>query len=431
MKLYWKLFVRVIFVNTLLSTVVWAIFSFVMVRNHREDMLRHFRTELVAHRGVINRFLLWDDILSVQSVLENIVEENSIIDAAFVLDGERSVAYTFRDGIPSQLKTLQPEGTEHPIAKEFISTDGNILYDIAALVNSEDVMLHLIISRSSLDKESRPILIVIVLIGVLMTIAGIPVAILFASWTTKEVERLTFSLEKRTKELEHLNRELESFSYSVSHDLRAPLRAIDGFSRILLEDNMDELSDKAKDSLSRIMKAVENMGNLIDSILKLSRIGRRELERKRVNLSEIVSNITENIETGDNDRKVDFKIAENVFAEVDKHLISVALENLLRNAVKFSSKGERAEVEFKAEKSGDMTVYSIKDNGVGFNMKYCDKLFKPFQKLHGEREFSGTGIGLSIVDKVISMHGGRIWAKSEPGKGAEFFFTLNKERRFS
>jgi len=239
-----------------------------------------------------------------------------------------------------------------------------------------------------------------------------------------ERRRMEDELRARTIELQASNRELESFSYSVSHDLRAPLRALDGFSRILLDDFYDSLPDDGKSHLNRIREAAQQMSQLIDDMLRLSRITRAEMRHDQVNLAEIASRIVDSLKTHEPERAVTVNIQDNLLAQGDEGLLRMAMENLLNNAWKFSAKTDPAEIEVGQTIIQGKEMFFIRDNGVGFDMNYADKLFAVFQRLHSPREFPGTGIGLAIVQRVIHRHGGRIWAESEPGKGATFYFTL-------
>jgi PAS domain S-box-containing protein len=246
--------------------------------------------------------------------------------------------------------------------------------------------------------------------------------------TEQELRELTSELEtrvqERTAELERTNKELESFSYSVSHDLRAPLRAIDGFSRLLLEDYGATLEGEAQDYLIRVRKAVQRMGNLIDDLLNLSRVSRAELRPATVDLSRLATEIAAELREGNGARAVDVSIAPGLTAQGDPQLLRVALHNLLGNAWKYTGKTPQARIEFGAFQQDDETVYFVRDNGAGFDMQYAGKLFGAFQRLHTEREFAGTGIGLATVARIVHRHGGEIWAEGVPGVGATFYFIL-------
>ena len=244
----------------------------------------------------------------------------------------------------------------------------------------------------------------------------------------EEIRRLNAELERRvserTAELTAVNKELEAFSYSVSHDLRAPLRSIDGFSQALLEDYREKLDEQGKDYLQRVRAAAQRMGQLIDDLLGLSRVTRREMRYETFNLSQIAQSVAAELQRREPKRQVSFVIAEGLMANGDVRLLRVVLENLLGNAWKFTSNNNRASIEFGViENEGNLT-YFVHDDGAGFDMAYADKLFGAFQRLHSVTEFEGTGIGLATVQRIVHRHGGRIWAEGAVGQGATVYFTL-------
>jgi light-regulated signal transduction histidine kinase (bacteriophytochrome) len=241
-------------------------------------------------------------------------------------------------------------------------------------------------------------------------------------------EKARQDLEYANHELEATNRELEAFSYSVSHDLRAPLRSIDGFSQILLEDYADELDEDGKNYLSRVRAASQRMGRLIDDLLGLSRVTRGAMSRERVNLSALAEEVAKGLREARPERAVEFSAQPRLEVWGDLKLLRVALENLIGNAWKFTEKEPEARIEFgmdeELSRRGRVPVYYVRDNGAGFEMAYADKLFGAFQRLHGSDEFEGTGIGLATVQRIVHRHGGRIWAEGEVDRGATFYFTL-------
>ena len=243
---------------------------------------------------------------------------------------------------------------------------------------------------------------------------------------TEEVQALNRSLEERvrlrTSELETTNRELEAFSYSVSHDLRAPLRTIDGFSLALEEDYADAVGVDGKDYIKRVRTGVQRMGELIDALLQLSRITRAPIERSHFNLSAVATAVVADLQEQNREREVTFKVESGLEADADPKLLRVALENLLGNAVKFSAKVPHAVIEFGWDRAKD--AWFVRDNGAGFDMHYADKLFNAFNRLHGDKDFKGSGIGLATVARVIRRHHGTIWADSVVDRGATFWFTL-------
>ena len=231
-------------------------------------------------------------------------------------------------------------------------------------------------------------------------------------------------VETRTQELQHANRELESFCYSVSHDLRSPLRAIDGFSYTLAEDYDELFDDDAKDYLQRIRKSSQRMGQLIDDLLKLSRIGRTRPERDSVCLSDIASQIAKTLYERNPERQVDVKIQPDVSVTGDSRLLQIALENLFDNAWKFTAKTQHAVIEFNCQQMPGEKLICVKDNGAGFDPAFASKLFSAFTRLHTDDEFPGTGIGLATVERVIKAHGGRIWAEAQIDRGTTICFIL-------
>jgi signal transduction histidine kinase len=223
---------------------------------------------------------------------------------------------------------------------------------------------------------------------------------------------------------EALNQELEAFSYSVSHDLRSPLRAIDGFSLAVLEDNGDKLDGEGKASLERVRAATQRMGRLIDDLLELSRVARAPIRLEPVDLTAMTATVVAELREAEPARDVAVTIAPALATRGDPRLVRVVLDNLLGNAFKFTGKCERATIEIGATSDGGGRVFFVRDNGAGFDPAYAEKLFGAFQRLHDAREFAGTGIGLATVQRIVRRHGGRVWAIGEPGKGATFSFTL-------
>ena len=260
-------------------------------------------------------------------------------------------------------------------------------------------------------------------------VAGISTDITERKRAEDQVRRLNLDLERkvseRTAELEAANREMEAFSYSVAHDLKSPLRTIGGFSRILAKDYAGSLDSTGLDYLGRLQSASARMGELIDSLLRLSQVMRAEMTLERVYLSGMARTIAEELRRASPERVSEFIIHDNLAAVGDQPLLRIAMENLMGNAWKFTGKKGAARIEFGSSgEEGGRTVFFVRDNGAGFEMKHAEKLFIPFQRLHGEDEFPGTGIGLATVQRIIQRHGGRIWAEGEKESGATFYFTL-------
>src|SRR5258706_3074741 len=244
----------------------------------------------------------------------------------------------------------------------------------------------------------------------------------------QEILRLNAELEgrvrERTTQLETANRELEAFSYSVSHDLRAPLRAIDGFSHALSEDFAEHLPQEARGYLARIRNSAQRMAQLIEDLLNLSRVSRAPLKRRDVDVSQLARQVVGELQQREPGRKVEVSVWDGMRAEADPRLLQAALENLVGNAWKFTSKAEKAHIEIGALRDSARVTFFVRDNGAGVDMTYANKLFGAFQRLHSVNEYTGTGIGLATVQRIVHRHGGRTWAQGEVGKGAVFFFTL-------
>lgn len=243
-----------------------------------------------------------------------------------------------------------------------------------------------------------------------------------------EVRHLNLELEKRvaerTAQLEFANKELEAFSYSVSHDLRAPVRSLDGFSKIVLEEYQEKIDESGQNYLLRIRSSAQYMAQLIDDLLKLSLVNRTGLIMQQVNLSRMAREIADRFHEQEPGREVEFRIQEGITLQADNHFIRIVLENLLANAWKFTSTHPTARIEFGMTRQGKTPVLFIRDDGAGFDMNYKSKLFGVFQRLHSKAEFPGTGIGLATVQRIIYRHGGAVWAEGEVEHGATFFFTL-------
>jgi PAS domain S-box-containing protein len=240
----------------------------------------------------------------------------------------------------------------------------------------------------------------------------------------RRIQKLYDQLTRDNIDLAVVNRELEAFSYSVSHDLRGPLRAIDGFSQALLEDCGASLDETGRDHLARVRRAAQRMGHLIDDLLKLSRVVRADLTEEKVDLSAIAATVIEGLQSEDLQRDVSVEIEAGLAARGDRRLLAIALQNLLGNAWKFTAGKEQATIAFGRTKQDGRTAFFVKDNGAGFDMAHADRLFRAFQRLHDSRSFPGSGIGLATVQRVIHKHGGRVWATAEEGRGATFYFAL-------
>ncbi len=243
-----------------------------------------------------------------------------------------------------------------------------------------------------------------------------------------ELRRLNADLERRnaaqSEALEQANRELQSLSFAISHDLRAPLRTITGFSKIVLAAGAGKLDQETLDNLGRVAAGAERMSSLIDDLLKLSRVSRMELQRQSLDISQLAGAVAARLAQAHPERQLELQITPDMTAQADQALCQIALENLLGNAWKFTARTAAAKIEVgQLERNGEM-IFFVRDNGAGFDMRYAGKLFGAFQRLHSQREFDGNGIGLSIVQRIVIKHGGNVWAEAKPGEGAIVHFTL-------
>jgi PAS domain S-box-containing protein len=314
----------------------------------------------------------------------------------------------------------------HPDDREFVTREVN-----DALLNKKPYSIdHRIVLKNGIEKiVHEQAEVIFNEAGVAIKMSGTVQDVTERKRAEEEVRKLNIELEQRvtdrTKELQAAYQELEAFSYSVAHDLRSPLRIIDGFSRLILKEYDEKLDSTGRDYITRVQGASQRMGQLIDALLKLSQVMRTGITREDVDLSAFAGNVAEDLKKTQPERRAEFVIKEGLHAKGDPSLMMLVLENLIGNAWKFTSKKEEAVIEIGMETAADgSAVYFVRDNGAGFDMKYSDRLFNPFQRLHAEMEFPGTGIGLATVQRIIQRHGGRIWAVGQKDRGATFYFTI-------
>lgn len=316
---------------------------------------------------------------------------------------------------------------------------GNNLFDLFPNAENEAIFKQVLDTGKPLDFDSKPFTFpgqtesaywnwsLIPILGIKNNIQGLVLSLIDVTelqHKQDKISKLNDILMKKTMELAVANKELEAFTYSASHDLQAPLRSISGFSEILLEDYQDCLDTQGKEYLKRVVRSSEKMSQLVQDLLKLSRISRKEMTFSTVNLSNQAKEIINELQQKEPDRQVSVTIEPDLKVQADDNLLRIALTNLLSNAWKFTKQQTKPSITIGTTKRNDETVFYIKDNGAGFNMDQSEKLFVPFQRLHSEKEFEGTGIGLPMVARIIHRHQGNIWAEGKPGKGAIFYFTL-------
>ena len=331
--------------------------------------------------------------------------------------------------VVNMVRSSAPVEAIAPLLQKAIRAQNRAMVEMTSLVDIHHMAAEAALETSKQDFQRT----VGLMLGLGLLAIGLALAIVMLVLRrdrilSNELEAYQNHLEElvanRTRELEAVIEELRSFSYSLAHDLRQPLRGLDGFSLLLEEDYSDVLDDTARDYLRRIRAGSQLMGRLLDGMLRLTSLSRYELIRQPVNLSNICKQIVEQPQYQESDRQVEWVFENGVQAHADESLMLIALENLLSNSWKFTRDTPQPRIEFGSYRSDATIVYYVKDNGAGFDMAYADKLFSNFGRLHRTDEFEGTGIGLATVDRIIKRHGGEIWAKSEPGQGAVFFFTL-------
>lgn len=463
-------------VMTILVSGGYGLFSFY---HHRQ-----ISQELWMERGVIlaegvQRLILWDDRVALQKLLQSEVTGSPVLKYAFVVQGGLPYVSTLSPGVPTALLQHSAQRRQVPVWG-FRDQNDNFLYDISVDLGQAESLLHLGIDRGEIDREVRPLLLANLAMSLSVITIGVLLSLILARRTTREVDALVQALRRygevssaeeeilhpqsaevaeliatfkhltrarkdaeqeilalnaalearvkdRTAQLEAANQELDAFAYSVSHDLRAPLRGIDGFSLALVEDFGDQLSAEGQDYLRRIRAGCVRMGTLIDDLLYLSRLARNALRREAIDLSLIARQVADELQQLQPARRVDWVIAPHLETVADPALLRAVLDNLLGNAWKFTRQQEHARIEFNGFSQGEEHIFFVKDNGAGFDMRYADKLFNVFQRLHKAEEYEGTGIGLATVQRVIQRHGGRVWAQGEIAQGATFYFSLKED----
>jgi signal transduction histidine kinase len=476
MKLKEIIALKVIALLTLMIIAVSTANAYYAIMRNRTMTLNLWKTRSLVLAEGFKRLILWDDRLAIKQMMLSEKQGNDTLLYCFLVKGETPYVYTFETGVPPALLQQRPPATGQPVW-EFQDKERMVAYDIATIIDNSGTTLHLGLKRSAIDEKMQPLITAIVLIGLFTIAISSFLAVRIARRTTREVDTLAAAISRygelnddngltidattseisdlvssfkqltarrktaemelaalnaqlemrvteRTAQLTAANKELDSFAYSVSHDLRAPLRGVEGFSYALLEEYADKLDETGKDYINRIRKGCVRMGKLIDDLLKLSRITRSEINRTSVDLVKVAEQAIMDLKNNDPDREVEIRIEPGMTAIADLTLIRTVLENLLGNAWKFTRNVARPVIQFSSMKKDKTCIYCIKDNGAGFNMEYADKLFLPFQRLHRTDEFEGTGIGLASVHRVLLMHGGKIWAESEEGIGSTFYFTL-------
>jgi PAS domain S-box-containing protein len=381
-------------------------------RDHLEELVKERTTELEIERNKVQQYM---DIAGVILIIIDANRQVTLINQK----GCEVLGGSYRDIIGKDwFETFVPENIRQEVIQGFNKLlAGKINYfeyfeNPILTLNGEE---RLIAWHNALLKDDAG-----KVIGTLSSGEDITEQ----KYAETQIKKLNRDLQDRALALEATNKELEAFSYSVSHDLRAPLRGIDGFSQVLLDEYQDKLDEKGQNYLNRVRNAAQRMAQLIDDMLKLSKVSRGKVNIRNINLSRIAYEIANELSESDPERNVKFIIPDDIMANADKQLLTIVLQNLIGNAWKFTSKHKKAIIEFGMFQQDRKAVYFVRDDGVGFNMQYAQKLFGAFQRLHSTNEFPGTGIGLATVQRIIHRHGGRIWAESEIEKGTTIYFTL-------
>lgn len=346
------------------------------------------------------------------------------------LNEKAAAAYITQQAVVEMVQNGAGVEEVSPLLQKAIDSQHEAGIEMATLIEMQEVSAEQALKRSELRYDNT-----LLILSVVAVVAGIS-AIIIAGLALARDRKLAMELEghryhledlvsERTQELERMVRELEGFSHSLAHDIRQPLRGLDGFSLILMQDYGEKLDDTGKEYLRRIRAGSQRIGHLLEGMLKLTNLSRKKLQRGKVDISALVREIKEQHEEYFGNRSVDWKIADNMRTDADPGLVRIALENLISNSLKFTSKKDHAVIEFGILQQPGENVFFIRDNGAGFEMRHAKKLFGVFERLHRADEFEGSGIGLATVARIIERHKGKIWAEAEPGKGASFFFTLS------
>ena len=408
----------------------------VMLLNSRQILQKENKAKMILLAiEDITEYKRWEEILRKRDERFRQVAENA---GEWIWEVDINGLYTYASPAVEKILGYEPEeiiGIKHfydffapDVQEEFKKIAFEIFDKKEALKNFISQYVHRNGNLIFLETSASPVLDDK---GNLLGYRGVDKDITERKQAEEEIKRLNEDLNRRALELEAVNKEIESFSYSVSHDLRAPLRAVDGFSRILLQDYVDKLDDEGKRLLHIIHGNTQRMGELIDDLLALSRIGRKDIELSDTDMDKLAKAVCNEIKAANNDRKFQFDIKPLPPALGDSGMIRQVFFNFLFNALKFTKHRENAIIEVGGYVDGSENVYYVKDNGVGFDMRYKDKLFGAFQRLHSEKEFEGSGIGLAIVQRIINRHGGRIWAEGKVDEGATFYFTLPNQDKCS
>jgi len=431
-----------------MSTINDRMNDVVSIRNVKVDLVANMRNiarerSLALYHMVVSRDLFVTDTEMIRMSLlagnfidarEQLFQIGLDTEEQKLMDTALDLAYSSTRIQLRVIDLLEKEQYDQAIAllvEESLPAQNDLLQQYDAFLDFERNLS--IVAANDARETYNNSFITMILLGGIVILISLVISIYVIRTTIRAEKRLQQvntllenRVEVRTAELKRINKELESFSYAVSHDLRAPIRSMIGFSQALLEDYADKLDAEGKDFLQRICNAGANMNQLIDALLKLSRLTQARLNIQKISISDIATSIMEEIQSEQPDLHVKFVIEKNLTAWFDVSLLRIALLNLFTNAIKFSQTKANPLIEFGSLAGPNGTqIFYVRDNGVGFDMQYADRLFGAFQRLHSSAEFEGMGIGLATVARIIHRHHGKIWAEAEVGKGATIYFTLN------
>ena len=474
------IFIRVAALMVLMAIALSSVGVYYAVRRHREITIDMWQSRCRVLADALRNNILWDDRVTVRQMLLSELHESEALFYSFVVKRGEPYVSTFEHGVPAHL-VQQPLLVTRQLIREQYDQTGAAVYDIATPIDNDGTLLWVGLKRSVIDRKMGPFIFSVAMITLVIIGIGLYLARVISRWTTREVDALADAIRtygelnnrpisvettssevtelvksfrqltasrneaesklsllnaqleqrvvERTALLEEANKELVSFSYSVSHDLRAPLRGIDGWSLALLEDYQDKLDDQARHYLALVRSETQRMGQLIDDMLQLSRLSLAELRLTRVNLSRLAGGIADRLKAENPGRQMNFVIQPGLMGQCDEGLLEIALTNLLNNAVKYTGRCQQACIEFGMIDQDGFSVFFVRDNGAGFDMAYAQKLFGPFQRMHKASEFPGNGVGLATVKRVIRRHGGKVWAEAKVDQGATFFFTITANQK--
>lgn len=439
--LHLRIFLRALGLLSGLILAVTFVSGISSITHQREYAQTVYQGQLRALTLQMADLVLWDDRVALYKLMAGVVKKDGALGYAFLERNGTAYVHTFQTSVPRGLLGLGPFTQNEATVTPFRDQSGGEWLDVAQEIPGNEAALHLGVNVDVLFWQAIRGLGGVLAASLVALLAGTAFAWNIARATTREIRareqaesemrrsrdelsRANALLTERTRNLEHANKELEEFSYSVAHDLRGPLRAIDGFSHLLLDEYRDKVDEEGRRLLSVVRENTARVAELIDDLLEFTGMAQRDLIQTTVDMTALAGEAFDKVSSAAAGRKIDFRLGNLPPTAGDRALLRQVWTNLISNAVKFTATRVDAVIEVGGEAKGPENVYRIQDNGVGFDMRFIGKLFGVFQRLHGMDEFEGTGIGLAIVKRIVERHGGRVWAESTAGEGATFYFTL-------